>query len=224
MENKKEKVELFSACFIKIIIEEIKIKRIQDEQKNILTFIFKYDYLLENCIPLINYYFGEFFFSGLNNKNIKNDTLIYFKDSSLALLEANCKKSQLLREKLLYYFETNINKILDEKYPDNEFIQSEVIKNFMKKIRAYFKEDIKDKTINEMITLLYFISFLKVFYTKYIRVIENQINLRNNFYDNFLTEENFSLKNSLSYFILKLYQRFGGLKSLEGLTLSNYYI
>ena len=40
VKNKKEKGELFSPYFIKIIIEKIKIKRIQDEQKNILTFIF----------------------------------------------------------------------------------------------------------------------------------------------------------------------------------------
>ena len=210
VENKKEKGELFSLCFINIIIEEIKIKRIQNEQRNILAFIFKYDYLLENCIPLINYYFKDKFFSDLKNKNIKDDTTIYFKESSLALLENNCKNSQILKEKLLYYFETNINQILEEKYPNNEFIQSDVIKTFIKKIRAYFKEDIKDKALNETITLLYFVSFLKVFYTKYITAIENQINLRNNFYDNFLTEENFSLTNSLSYFILKLYLDFDG--------------
>ena len=210
VENKKEKGELFSLCFINIIIDEIKIKRIQNEPRNILTFIFKYDYLLENCIPLINYYFEDKFFSVLKKKEIKDNTQIYFKDSSLALLDTSCKNSQILREKLLYYFETNINKILEEKYPNNEFIQSNEIKTFIKKIRAYFKEGLKDKAINEILTLLYFISFLKVFYTKYIKAIENQINLRNNFYDNFLTEENFSLTNSLSYFILKLYLDFDG--------------
>ena len=204
VENDKQKEKYFSVCFINLIMDEIKIKRINDDAKVILEFIFKNDYLIENCIPLIHYYFNDTIFSKLRNRDIKQNSTIYLKDSSLLYLDSTCKNSKLLREQLLYYFETNINKILDEKYPNNEFIQSDIIKIYITKIRAYFKEKPKDKGLNDNINSLLFISFLKVFFTKYINEVENHINLRNKYYDNFLEEENFSLTNSLSYFILKI--------------------
>jgi hypothetical protein len=46
---------------------------------------------------------------------------------------------------------------------------------------------------------------LKVFFTKYIEVIQSKNNLRESIYDEYLTENSFQLTNSLSYFILKLY-------------------
>ena len=205
VENDKKKEKNFSTCFINILIEEIIRGRIKNEPKYLLDFIFKNDYLIENCIPLLDYYFEDTFFSILKKRNIKQDTIIYFKSSNLAIIENTLTKSQILREQLLYYFETNINKILEETYPNNEFIQSEIIKLYFKKINGYFKEKPKDRGLNHNINILFFISFLKVFYTKYINKIEKHINLRDDTYDSFLAKENFSLVNSLSYFILKLY-------------------
>ena len=210
VEKDELKKNSFSSCFINIIKEEIKIGRIKDEPKVIFSFIFRNEYLIENCMTIINYYFKDKFFSTLINKKINNNSIIYFKDSSLSLIDTNCKNNQIFREQLLYYFETNINRILEDKYPKNDFIQNDIIKIFLRKIRAYFKEKPKDKTLNENINLLFFIAFLKVFFTKYINEIEKQINLRDDFYDNFLIEENFSLSNSLSYFILKLYLDING--------------
>ena len=69
-----------------------------------------------------------------------NSKTIYFKDSALNLLDKACENSQALKEQLLYYFETNINIILEERFPNNSYIKSHMIKNFIKKIRAYFKE------------------------------------------------------------------------------------
>ena len=80
-----------------------------------------------------------------------------------------------------------------------------MIKNYIKKIRAYFKEKPKEKNLNENLNLLFFIAFLKVFFTKYINITENNNNLRDDFYDNFLNEEKFNLTPSLVYFALKLY-------------------
>ena len=208
VEKDELKKQSFSSCFINIINEEIKIGRIKNEPKVILSFIFKNEYLIENCISVIDNSFFQFkdkFFYNLINKNINANSIIYFNDSYLSQIDTICKSNKILREQLLYYFETNINKILEDKYPQNEFIRSEKIKIFFRKIRAYFKEKPKDKSLNENINLLFFIGFLKVFYTKYINETEKEINLRDYFYDNFLTEEVFCLTKSLSYFILKLY-------------------
>ena len=80
-----------------------------------------------------------------------------------------------------------------------------MIKNFINKIRAYFKEKPKEKILNENINLLFFISFLKVFYTKYIGITQNYNNLKDDFYENFLNEEKFCLTDSLIYYTLKIY-------------------
>ena len=205
VENNKIKEKLFSLCFINILVDEIKIERIKEEKSDILEFIFKNKYLIENCIPLINYYFEDTFFSLLKKEtNVINKT-IYFKESSLNSLDEACENSQSLREQLLYYFETNINHILEERFPKVGFIENDMIKNYIKKIRAYFKEKPKEKNLNENLNLLFFIAFLKVFFTKYINITENNNNLRDDFYDNFLNEEKFNLTPSLVYFALKLY-------------------
>ena len=208
VEKDESKKQAFSPCFINIINDEIKNGRIKNDPKEVLSFIFKNEYLNKNCISVIDnsdYKFKDRFFSNLINKNINDNSILYFNDSDLSPIDTNCKNNKILSEQLLYYFETNIKKIFEEKYRQNEFIQSEKIKIFFKKIRAYFKEKPKVKSLNENINLLFFIGFLKVFYTKYIYETEKEINLRDHFYDNFLIEENFSLTKSLSYFILKLY-------------------
>ena len=205
VENNKIKEKLFSLCFINILVDEIKIERIKEEKSDILEFIFKNKYLIENCIPLINYYFEDTFFSLLKKETNINNKTIYFKESSLNSLDEACENSQSLREQLLYYFETNINHILEERFPKVGFIENDMIKNYIKKIRAYFKEKPKEKNLNENLNLLFFIAFLKVFFTKYINITENNNNLRDDFYDNFLNEEKFNLTPSLVYFALKLY-------------------
>jgi hypothetical protein len=204
-ENDKSKEKLFALCFINMLIEEIKIERIKEDKKVILDYILKNTYLIDNCIPLIDYYFEKTFFNNLKNNSNINNSNIYFKETSLASLDKKCSSSQLLKERLLYYFETNINKIFIENYKENEFIKSEKIKKYIEKIRDYFKNKPEDTNLNENINLLFFISFLKVFFTKYIEVIQSKNNLRESIYDEYLTENSFQLTNSLSYFILKLY-------------------
>ena len=54
VEKDEFKKQSFSSCFINIINEEIKIGRIRNEQKIILPFIFKNEYLIENCISVID--------------------------------------------------------------------------------------------------------------------------------------------------------------------------
>lgn len=207
VENNKTKEKYFSLCFINILIEEKENGRIKDDISNILEYILKNDYLIYNCTPFLdNYYFKNNFFSFLTkNNSINNNSTIIIKDSSLSMLDEACSKSKILREQLLYYFETNINKILEEKYPKEEFIKSEMIKEYIKKIRIYFggKKQNENQNINE----LFFISFLKVFFTKYINAIVDKNNLRDYYYDNFITDnkDSFNLTKPLSYFILKLY-------------------
>ena len=206
VENNKTKKKYFSLCFINILIEEIETGRIKDDKNNILEYIFKNDYLIYNCTPLLDLYFKDSFFSFLIiNNTINNNSIIYIKDTSLSILDEACSKSKILREQLLYYFETNINKILEEKYPKEEFIKKGMIKEYIKKIRTYF--GLKKPNDNQNINELYFIAFLKVFFTKYINVIVNKNNLRDNYYDNFITDnkDSFTLTKPLSYFILKLY-------------------
>ena len=216
VKNDKSNEKLFSQCFINILVDEIKVERIKEEKSEILDLIFKKNeisfdagteecYLIENCIPIINYYFEETFFSLLKKETNINNKTIYFKDSALNLLDKTCENSLSLREQLLYYFETNINIILEERFPNNGYIKSDMIKNYVKKIRAYFKEKPKEKNLNENINLLFFISFLKVFYTKYIGVTEYYNNLKDDFYENFLNEEKFCLTEPLIYFALKIY-------------------
>ena len=204
-ENDKSKEKLFALCFINMLIEEIKIERIKEDKKVILDYILENTYLIDNCIPIIDYYFEKTFFNNLKNNSNINNSNIYFKEISLASLDKKCTSSQLLKERLLYYFETNINKIFIENYKENEFIKSEKIKKYVEKIRDYFKNKPEDKNLNDNINILFFISFLKVFFTKYIEVIQSKNNLRESIYDEYLTENSFQLTNSLSYFILKLY-------------------
>ena len=96
VENNKLKEKLFSLCFINILIDEIKVERIKEERSEILDFIFKNKYLIENCIPLINYYFEDSFFSLLKKETNINNKTIYFKDSALDSLDKTCEISQSL--------------------------------------------------------------------------------------------------------------------------------
>ena len=60
VEKDESKEKLFSLCFINILVDEIKVERIKEEKSEIFDLIFKKNeknYLVENCIPLINYHF-----------------------------------------------------------------------------------------------------------------------------------------------------------------------
>ena len=61
-----------------MLIEEIKIERMKEDKKGILDFILKNTYLIDNCIPLIDYYFEKNFFNNLKNNSNINNSNIYF--------------------------------------------------------------------------------------------------------------------------------------------------
>ena len=78
VEKDKSKEKLFSLCFINILVDEIKVERIKEEKSEIFGFVFTKNYLIDNCIPLINYHFGETFFSLLKKEtNIINKTISF---------------------------------------------------------------------------------------------------------------------------------------------------
>ena len=220
VQSDEAKKKSFSFCFINMLVEEIRIGRIKYDSDEIIKEIFKQKYLIENCEVLINYLYEEKFFLNLKKDIINENDIIYFKDTSLKVLDALCSEKEnpqedqeesiLLREQLLFYFEKKINKIFEKNYPGDEFIKSRTIRAYIIKIIAFFKEEPTEKEVNKNITLLYFISFLKVFFTKYITAIKENANLSDDYYDNILIRENYNIKDSLSYFILKLYLNIEG--------------
>ena len=64
--------------------------------------------------------------------------------------------------------------------------------------------------IKENLNLLFFITFLKVFFIKYINISENNNNLKDNSYENILNEEKFNLTPSLVYFPINYIWLYGG--------------
>ena len=193
--NKK----LFSKCFINIFIQEVKkenIKHISDINKIIE---YSVSYLIDDCIPLINVLFGNIFFANLKNRRL--DTLL-INHNNLTLLEKKCNKSPELKEKLLFYFESNINKIIDDNYNGEfkyNFIKEEYLRNCIKGGVDFLKKPSAE--CHKDLTLLFTIAFIKVIINKYIEAIEANTNNNEEYFNKIFTENS----DQLSYYVLKKY-------------------
>ena len=198
IENNKNKEKEFSKCFINILIREIKKGKIENkgEYDKIIKYIIDSKYLIDDCIPLINKIYEDKFFSHFKQRENKN---IYINDDYLVLLDKYCiNKYKLLKERLLYYFESNIYKIMTEKY-ENTFIKETNLRERIKQSVKFLETQRAD--CNKNITLLYVIAFIKVFLIKYINVVKENNNKRDDFFKDVFTKNN----DILSYFVLKIY-------------------
>ena len=124
IENNKANEKEFSKCFINILIQEIKKEKVETKADcdKILKYVIDSKYLIDDCIPLINELYEDKFFTQFKKKENKN---IYIDNSDLALLDKYCNNSRLLKERLLFYFESNINRIMTEKY-EKTFIKDSI--------------------------------------------------------------------------------------------------
>ena len=195
IEKKKAKEKEFSKCFINILIQEIKKTKIKSDCDKIVKYIIDSKFLIDDCIPLINEIYEDKLFSNFKNKE-NND--IVFNDKNLSILDKNCEKNKLLREKLLFYFESNINKIINEKYGE-KFFKEEKIKELIKKSISIL--DTPPSSGYKNISLLFAIALLKITLIKYIKYVDDDFNKIDEFLKDNITKNN----DLLSYYVLKIY-------------------
>ena len=191
--------QFFSNCFVNILIQEIKklnLKNKADLEKILESALNPSAILIENCIPLLNLLFKETFFSKLKNGSLKD---VDFKDSSLDYLEKKLIKSQDLKEILLFYFESNINAIIEEKNKENLFKDS-LIKDLVTKSVSTLKGGKKEGG-HENISLLFSIALLKIIMMKYINEIEINRNIIEDFYNKEITQND----DYFSYYTIKIF-------------------
>ena len=199
--------QIFSNCFVNILIGEIKKEKLnRTDLDKILDYVLNpATLLLDNCIPLINLLFKDTFFANFKNSSISN---IIFKDISLNFLEKKLDKSQDLQEILLFYFESNLNKMIEEKYDKNLF-KEVMIRDLVSKSISYLKEGKSEGHRN--ISLLFSIAFLKIIMYKYINGIENN----RNFIDAFYNKEISEYDDYFSYYAIKIFVELDGYLNLN---------
>ena len=199
-------INSFSNSFINILIQEIKKENIKSQQdlNKILEYALDPSNKMNNCcIPLIHEIFQDKFFSDLkdNEKNNIKDFDIY-KNTSLNTIDGKIGNSQELKEKILFYFENNINIIFDEFYSDKLF-KDNYIREYLKQSLSFLENDEKNnnkdkKNIN--LFLLFIIAFLKIFLKKYISSVEVDLNNKED-----QLSDIFSENENLFYYIIKLH-------------------
>ena len=87
IDNKNENKKIYTNCFINILIQEVNKeknkKNNQIQYNNLIPLILQYVFdsnLIDDCIPLIDLLFSNFFFSGLNiNSNPNQECKILLK-------------------------------------------------------------------------------------------------------------------------------------------------
>ena len=200
----------FYNCFINILIQLIKKENFKtgcNDLQDILQYAVNLSIqMIDECIPLINELFDENFI--LEKIRTTNFTFNY-----LNKFDKQLGNSLKLREQLLYYFESNINRIFDIYYKET-LTKDDLIIKYIKGGVSFLENEsnYKDKKTDENnknkenkenknnISLLFIIAFLKIFIKKYIYAVKENINVKEEkFKDIVSSNDNFS------YYIVKLY-------------------
>ena len=191
--NEKE----FSKCFINILIREIKKENInsKNDLDKILKYVIESKFLIDDCIPLINDLYEDRFFKKFNSRENRD---IVINDNYLSLLDKYCNNNKPLKEKLLFYFESNINKILNEQ-SQKILLNDRILRERIKKSVSFLENQNVDCQKN--LSLLFVIAFLKVFIIKYINIVVEDPSKGEDFYNKIFTEKS----DLLSYYSLKIY-------------------
>ena len=203
MENENERKIKFSTCFTNVLEIEItksksSILNSRDKIELILDTIFTF--LNDNFVPLIDL---------LSNDKISSFNDIYniekIFNNILYDLLGNYNKSDQFKEQMLYYFESKISYILfeKEKISTQDFFSEKkikYIKNIVSTLENYEKKGNKNVTI----IILFYIAYLKVILKKYIDLINEQNDLKNDKINKIFLNKT-KLIETLTYYILKLY-------------------
>jgi len=198
----------FVICFINILDIEIKKSSvINNKNKLELTIDLIMNFLSDDFIPLIDILSNNIF-SNLNSfENIKNK----FNSNYLLKLE-KYTQSEKFKEQMLYYFESKINYVIFELNEESieNILNQESILNFLKQIISSFKNLEKPgNNNNSNLFTLFCIAYIKVIFSKYIDLINDNNNSSIERINNIFSEKNKFIE-SFSYYILKLYFDFEG--------------
>jgi len=206
MENENEKKIKFSTCFINILeieIERNKTSIISSRESLELLLDLIFTYLLDDFIPLIDLLLND----TISNLNDIINIEKLFKNNILFNLLEKYKKSEKFKEQMLYYFESKINYILFEKEGNSKqyFCCCENIKNITKIVKFLENHEKMDKN-NIKLIILFYLAYFKVVLTKYIYLIYDNNELKNETINRiFMNKNKTKFIESLSYYILKLY-------------------
>ena len=166
---------------IKLLLINEKIKN--DEQYNfkIMDFILRDDnkHLLNDSMPLLDKIFKEEIKSRINLDDEENHNFTKFDNFSLNQLDKKCKDSKDLVELILFYFESQVTKILFGKNKnkknlnERDIYRNESIKYYLRQcLNILEKESRKELTHeNKNISILFCIAFTKCFLSNYIKFL-----------------------------------------------------
>ena len=194
---------------INLLIELlIKENKKLEKSKDFIDFILKHKILYKDLAPIINDILKE----DLAHKLRFEDGEIEFNNELLNKMNETCKDEIDFEEMILFYFETKIINILNEKYNKEKGNEKEIINEY-KYLNTCFglleNEFNTNPKIKDNIKIMYCIAFIKCFLNKLINYIYTEYQNVNNLESIFISIiKGSSIKNKLrtsfKLYVLKL--------------------
>ena len=213
---------------INLLIELlIKENKKLDKSKDFIDFILKHKILYKDLAPIINDILQE----DLTSKLRFEEGEIKFNNELLNKMNETCKDEIDFEEMILFYFETKIMNILNEKYNKVKGNEKEII-NECKYLNACFgllENEFNNNTkIKDNIKILYCIAFIKCFLNQLINYIYTEYQNVNELENIFKVIKGSSIKDKLrtsfKLYVLKLFfNKCGNYYDFSKLELSNRY-
>jgi len=212
---------------INLLIELlIKENKKLEKSKDFFGFILKHKMLYKDLAPIINEILKEDL-----APNFRFEGDIKFKNELFNKMSETCKDNIDFEEMILYYFETKIINILNEKYNKVKGNEKE-----MKNEYGYFKlcfsfleeEYNKNPKVKANVKILYCIAFIKCFLNKLINYIYSEyqnVNELDNLFVKIIKGSNASkLSTSFKLYVLKLFfNKAGNYYDYSKLEMANHY-